>query len=428
MTAPNVVEQIEDTFLSCSICLQCYNQPKALPCLHTFCEGCIEDYIKKFTGTGNQGSVQFPCPICRLEVTLPEGGVSAFPYNHLITSLKDTILSSSLSQNQSGSKGDRPDFPLTERPTSKKSSLTFSQRFGQFDSGPEGFVNISGLAVCPKTGRIIIADCSKNTITIYIPDGDTKNVSFKCDCSIRDVAVTKAGSILVTVSRSGNAILREYTTDGRLIAQYGDVYKSENPFGIAISKRERIIVSSLQRNRVHIFTDRKKHAFSFGTGGETLEQFLFPYYITTNSKNDIIVSDSGNHRIKVHKTDGSIRCMFGSQGSALGSLFYPMGICVDDYDNIFVADANNYRVQLFSPKGEFLACPVQNTFQLGIDVKPVCVAYTKNQLIVSLRGTRFSEIQIYDCDTSKFKSRPKACCSCCFFRVGHTDEPLEAWS
>jgi hypothetical protein len=82
--------------------------------------------------------------------------------------------------------------------------------------GPEGFVNISGLAVCPKTGRIVIADCSKNTITIYIPDGDTKNASFKCDCSIRDVVVTKTGSILVTVSRSGDAILREYTTEGHL--------------------------------------------------------------------------------------------------------------------------------------------------------------------------------------------------------------------
>jgi len=66
MTTFSVVEHIEDTFLSCPICLQCYNQPKALPCLHTFCEGCIEDYISKYTKDGNQGSVQFPCPICRL--------------------------------------------------------------------------------------------------------------------------------------------------------------------------------------------------------------------------------------------------------------------------------------------------------------------------------------------------------------------------
>lgn len=358
---------------------------------------------------------------------MPEGGVSAFPYNHLITSLKDAVLSSSKQPGQSGSKSNQPDFPLTERPSSKKSTVTFSQRFGQFDSGPEGFVNISGVAVCPKTGRIIIADCSKNTITIYIPNGDTKNLSFKCDCSIRDVAVTKGGTILVTVSRSGDAILREYTADGHLIAQYGDMYRSENPFGITVNKRDRIIVTSLQRNRVHVFNEHKRHAISFGTGGENLEQFLFPYYVTTNSKNDIIVSDSGNHRIKVHKTDGSLRCCFGSQGSSPGTLFYPLGICVDDYDNIFVADANNHRVQLFSPRGEFLACPVQNTFQLGIDVKPVCVAYTKNQLIVSLRGQQFSEIQIYDCDTAKFKTRPKKC-GCCFFKVGHTDEPYEAWS
>jgi hypothetical protein len=64
------------------------------------------------------------------------------------------VLTSSKQPNQSGSKGDRPEFPLTERPSSKKSTVTFSQRFGQFDSGPEGFVNISGLDN-PETQAII---------------------------------------------------------------------------------------------------------------------------------------------------------------------------------------------------------------------------------------------------------------------------------
>jgi len=33
-----VVRQINKQFLICSICLDRYNNPKVLPCLHTFCE------------------------------------------------------------------------------------------------------------------------------------------------------------------------------------------------------------------------------------------------------------------------------------------------------------------------------------------------------------------------------------------------------
>lgn len=61
MAAENFVERLQDSFLSCSICFQAFNQPKALPCLHTFCEGCLRDYVaSRFEGTG-----EFPCPLCR---------------------------------------------------------------------------------------------------------------------------------------------------------------------------------------------------------------------------------------------------------------------------------------------------------------------------------------------------------------------------
>lgn len=36
-TSP-VVRQIDKQFLVCSICLDHYQNPKVLPCLHTFCE------------------------------------------------------------------------------------------------------------------------------------------------------------------------------------------------------------------------------------------------------------------------------------------------------------------------------------------------------------------------------------------------------
>ncbi|XP_053389642.1 E3 ubiquitin-protein ligase Midline-1-like [Mercenaria mercenaria] len=49
---------------NCPICFEIYKEPKALVCLHTFCEACIQDYIlkSKEKGTLSDG---IECPLCR---------------------------------------------------------------------------------------------------------------------------------------------------------------------------------------------------------------------------------------------------------------------------------------------------------------------------------------------------------------------------
>ena len=41
-----VVDKLSE-HLTCQICLEVYKQPKSLPCQHTFCCGCLQDYFKK---------------------------------------------------------------------------------------------------------------------------------------------------------------------------------------------------------------------------------------------------------------------------------------------------------------------------------------------------------------------------------------------
>lgn len=65
-----------DPFLvECPICLEQLKQPKALPCLHTFCLECLTDCIIK-----DDNLTTFPCPICRKVTMPPDSSIDKFTW------------------------------------------------------------------------------------------------------------------------------------------------------------------------------------------------------------------------------------------------------------------------------------------------------------------------------------------------------------
>ena len=73
--------------LECSICLETYNQPKTISCLHTFCCQCLENHAR---ASHRQG--KFRCPECQAQIDLPEGNrfdslPSSFFHNSLLSLL-----------------------------------------------------------------------------------------------------------------------------------------------------------------------------------------------------------------------------------------------------------------------------------------------------------------------------------------------------
>ena len=72
--------------LTCAICLDIYTNPKTLPCLHSFCQQCLEGLP-----LDPQGDNYFiSCPTCRHCTQLPQPiGVADFPAAFLINNLKE---------------------------------------------------------------------------------------------------------------------------------------------------------------------------------------------------------------------------------------------------------------------------------------------------------------------------------------------------
>lgn len=59
--------------LICSLCLHTFKVPKTLPCLHTFCESCLQRHINSDEATTTESINTFLCPVCRNSTSPVDG-------------------------------------------------------------------------------------------------------------------------------------------------------------------------------------------------------------------------------------------------------------------------------------------------------------------------------------------------------------------
>lgn len=72
--AERVVRNIENDYLMCSVCLGRYEDPRLLPCGHSFCKNCLTEHIQQ-TVT-DRDTHFFNCPIDRTQIPRPRGNVN----------------------------------------------------------------------------------------------------------------------------------------------------------------------------------------------------------------------------------------------------------------------------------------------------------------------------------------------------------------
>ena len=64
------------------ICTEVIVDSKVLPCIHTFCLKCLEQFWKN-----KQPGDSVPCPLYRTEFNIPVGGLSGLPRNYFVEKL-----------------------------------------------------------------------------------------------------------------------------------------------------------------------------------------------------------------------------------------------------------------------------------------------------------------------------------------------------
>ncbi|CAH1243952.1 TRIM2 [Branchiostoma lanceolatum] len=71
----------DEQFLTCPVCMLHFRDPKILPCLHTFCKECLQDWATK--------QQPLECPTCRTQVSIPDQGVDGLRTNFYVNNLLD---------------------------------------------------------------------------------------------------------------------------------------------------------------------------------------------------------------------------------------------------------------------------------------------------------------------------------------------------
>ncbi|KAL5486529.1 hypothetical protein EMCRGX_G019022 [Ephydatia muelleri] len=80
MAASNetLFEEKFKSLLTCPICYEIYKEPRSLPCLHTYCAKCLEEFFTK--------AKSLTCPECRMELPLYINEMDELPSAFLIKS------------------------------------------------------------------------------------------------------------------------------------------------------------------------------------------------------------------------------------------------------------------------------------------------------------------------------------------------------
>jgi len=68
MDVPTLMHNLKEE-VTCSVCIHLYEEPKQLPCLHIFCLQCLKDLART---SARHGKIK--CPLCQVEVAVPESG------------------------------------------------------------------------------------------------------------------------------------------------------------------------------------------------------------------------------------------------------------------------------------------------------------------------------------------------------------------
>lgn len=448
--------EIERNLLTCALCHKPYNNPKALPCLHSFCRGCLDGYISTTSSSSGSGGSCIFCPTCRQVTDVPADGIAGFHDNGLLHQLLEalrqhTVPPCDVCRDADGSHHNATwccmsceEFLCSDcAGTHKRTRLTrehlvinvnmIGDMCGRRDANIcVRLLNKIGcysdqlhnpIAITINMADDIVVSNNNDTVSVFSQTGECKWLleqrpfygDEKNFLPNRGVAVTAEGFLAVAMRRDFATLSVQVGIVQSLAGRQAGVFSVKTrhgsdciPHGIVVTSDNNTIITDVGRHCFYVFNADMHMVHKVGKRGSKNTQFKSPFFINVNGKKEILISDYDNHCVKVFDMHGKFRRRFGEIGRNIGQLMHPMGLCTDAENNVFICDRDNHRVQMFDSAGKFLTVICQNTCRDGNDIRPQDVAMTTNGhlavLVKGVEGVNIAEIHILQVGMSRFSS------------------------
>jgi len=180
---------------------------------------------------------------------------------------------------------------------------------------PKGweFNDVADLAV--DTGdRVIVYSRSEHKVIIFDIDGNFLS-TWDEDTFVRPHGITIGPDGFLYCTDDRDHVVKKFTPEGKLLLTLGTPGKSSNPLsGEPFNMPTKVALEPGTGNmyisdgygnaRIHKFSPKGEHLFSWGQSGVGEGEFNFPHSVCTDKKGLVYVADRENHRVQIFDDKG----------------------------------------------------------------------------------------------------------------------------
>ena len=164
-----------------------------------------------------------------------------------------------------------------------------------------------------------------------------------------EVIVAEGDGHCVSIFSPTGEKLRSFGSYGSRHGQFNE------PRGVAVDDDGNILVADSYNQCIQKFTSEGKFITAVGKKGKQPLRFDYPIGIAIHPLNKkVYVGDNCNHCIQILNSDLTFSSSFGSQGSDSGQFQNPWDVSFDRTGNVYVADTCNHCIQVFTAEGVYL--------------------------------------------------------------------------
>uniref|UniRef100_M3Y196 E3 ubiquitin-protein ligase NHLRC1 n=2 Tax=Mustela putorius furo TaxID=9669 RepID=M3Y196_MUSPF len=383
-TRPGADREAEISLLECKVCFERFGhrqqrRPRNLPCGHVVCLACV-------AALAHPRTLALECPFCRRACRGCDTS-DCLPVLHLLELLGSTL---------------RPGPAAPRAAPCAPGALSCHRAFGGWGT----LVNPTGLALCPKTGRVVVVHDGRRRVKIFDSGGGCAHQFGEKGEAAQDVRypldVTVTNDCHVVVTDAGDRSIKVFDFFGQIKLVIAGQFSL--PWGVETTPQNRVVVTDAEAGSLHLLEVDFPEGVLQRT--ERLQVHLCsPRGVAVSWLTGAIAvlehplglgSAVGSTTVKVFSPTMQLISQVDSFGL---SLFFPSRITAsavtfDHQGNVIVADTTGQAVLCLGKPEEFPVLKPIITHGLS---HPVALTFTKENALLVLDSAAHS-IKVYKAD------------------------------